>query len=714
VAHLTITLFGRFQVKLDGVDLADFGTDKNRALLAYLAVECASKHRREELASLFWPDHSETRARNSLRQALFQLRRVVDPHPNKEPHLLIQANQVEFNCASDYWVDVLEFKDQVPASHSSRQASLGLPNRTLEGLRRAVDLYRGDFLAGLTLRHCAQFSEWQTICQEFFQRQVLEALSLLSNAAEASLQYDQLLSWTQRRIELEPWGEAAYRQQMWAYSMTGQREKALRLYAVLADILKREMDISPTEGTRRLYQAIRSDHLLDPPPASRPPEPHPTLQPAFTGRQPELAKLDGFLQDALAGCGRVAFVSGETGSGKTALLNEFASRAAREHPDLLIVSGSCNSYQGLGDSFQPFREILEAFAGISSLPLEGRQVKDAGLVLLDLLMTESPGLAFTLLPALDLVRRIREETRPGLSAIARMEDFMARLLPGDRSSPFLNKDTPPFLQSISVNEQFCRLLQAVSQRFPVIILLDNLQWADAASASLLFHLGRHISKDRIFICAAYRLEDLAAVQGAARHPLAALLNEFQRLFGAIQVNLDCADGRAFIEGYLDRQPNHFDNQFREMLFRLTDGNPLFTEETLRALQARGDVVQDDHGCWVQGPGMNWNLLPPRVEAVLSEQVSRLDEDCLILLKAASLLGEESSTLTLAQALGVSENHVITSFTRPICRQHLRVSDPMPEENGVYPQFRFQFRNLLLQKYLQQTCQAINQKPSRVG
>ena len=94
MSHLAIYLFGGFRVDLDGHPLTAFGTDKNRALLAYLALESGHPHRREALAALLWPDHRDAVARNSLRQALYQLRQILPRLAEIETHLLITGGQV--------------------------------------------------------------------------------------------------------------------------------------------------------------------------------------------------------------------------------------------------------------------------------------------------------------------------------------------------------------------------------------------------------------------------------------------------------------------------------------------------------------------------------------------------------------------------------------------------------------------------------------------
>src|SRR6476469_11627 len=76
MARLELSLLGAFRVELDGSPVSDFGTDKNRALLAYVCVEASHAHRRDALASLLWPEQPDEVARRNLRQALYVLRQL--------------------------------------------------------------------------------------------------------------------------------------------------------------------------------------------------------------------------------------------------------------------------------------------------------------------------------------------------------------------------------------------------------------------------------------------------------------------------------------------------------------------------------------------------------------------------------------------------------------------------------------------------------------
>ena len=95
----------------------------------------------------------------------------------------------------------------------------------------------------------------------------------------------------------------------------------------------------------------------------------------------------------------------------------------------------------------------------------------------------------------------------------------------------------------------------------------------------------------------------------SRHPLASAIDELRRLKGEIVVELDRADGRAFVEAYVDTEPNRLGARFRDALYAHTGGHALFTVETLRNLQGRGELVKDEAGRWVAHEPLDWGSLP---------------------------------------------------------------------------------------------------------
>ena len=113
MAKLEISLFGPFQVLLNGAPVTAFESVKVRALLAYLAAEAARPHRRESLAVLLWPDWPQQSALRNLRNALADLRHNLDDREEADPFLLVTRESIQLNRGAQVWVDVGEFEQGI-------------------------------------------------------------------------------------------------------------------------------------------------------------------------------------------------------------------------------------------------------------------------------------------------------------------------------------------------------------------------------------------------------------------------------------------------------------------------------------------------------------------------------------------------------------------------------------------------------------------------
>jgi len=713
---------------LDEEPVTGFVSDKVRALLAYLAVETEQPHRREKLAGLLWPDWLERSARANLRRALANLRQVIGDHRATPPFLHISRQTVQFNSASDAWIDVAAFTDLLQAK--------GLSQQTIRQLEQAVELYRGDFLEGFSVGDSPAFEEWLLLNRERLRRLVMETFHRLAECHEQYGEYERGLQHAWRQVELDPWREKAHRQLMRLLTLSGQRGTALAQYETCRRLLAEELGVEPAAETTRLYEQIRDGELKAPVPSpARPPalaaeppsfldeeEPIEVERPVFVARQRELAQLDGFLDLVLAGQGRVVFVTGEAGSGKTALVQEFTRRAQEAHADpstlrqaqdgagsprlrsgqagqaLVVASGNCNAYTGIGDPYLPFREIIGLLTGDveakwaagaitrehahrlwNMLPLAAQALVEAGPDLIDTFilrgalleraMTYAPGRADWLTRLDELVER--KPTSAGV----------------------------PSPQQSDLFKQYTKVLKALARQALLVLVVDDLQWADAGSINLLFHLGRQLAGSRILIVGTYRPEEVAIGRDGKRHPLKPVVNEFQRDFGDVAVNLDQAGSRDFIEAFLDSQPNRLGGAFREMLYRQTHGHPLFTIELLQGLQEQGDLVQDREGRWVEGPALDWETLPTRVEAVIAERIGRLAEPLQAALRVASVEGEVFTAEVVARVRAADEREVVARLSGELDRRHRLVRAQAIERLGSRRVSRYRFRNYLFQKYL---------------
>jgi predicted ATPase len=161
-----------------------------------------------------------------------------------------------------------------------------------------------------------------------------------------------------------------------------------------------------------------------------------------------------------------------------------------------------------------------------------------------------------------------------------------------------------------------------------------------------------------------------------------------------------------VEAYLDSEPNRLGQDFRDALSERTGGHPLFTVELLRAMQARGELVQDAQGVWIMGPALDWETLPDRVEAAIQERIERLDEATRDLLTTASVEGEVFTAQAAARVQGLSEREVLHVLSRelgPPGHRLVREAGEVALDDRFLS--RYQFGHALFQAYLYESLSA---------
>jgi adenylate cyclase len=427
-------------------------------------------------------------------------------------------------------------------------------------------------------------------------------------------------------------------------------------------------------------------------------------RPPFVARERELAWLKDRLDAALAGQGCVVFVTGGAGRGKTALLDALARQAMDEHPELLVASGTCNAYSGVGDPYLPFREVLAMLCGdVEAHWAAGAISRDHALRLwqalpasVESLLAHGPHVMPALVPGEALLARASAAC-PNAPWLRRLREGVECGLTGADG-----------LQQSHLFQQVSNVLCALSQVHPLLLVLDDLQWVDRTSAGLLFHLGRRLEGSRILIVGAYRPEEVTASLAARgreereRHPLEKVLAEFRRLYGDVWLDLaevEAPEGRRFVDAYLETEPNRLGERFRQTLTERAQGHPLFTVELLRAMQERGDLVQDQAGSWVEGPALDWDLLPARVEGVIGERIEGLGEELRQILTVASVEGEDFTAEVVAQVQSQGARELIQRLSRELQHQHRLVRAQGLRHLDARRLALYRFQHHLFQKYL---------------
>jgi len=419
----------------------------------------------------------------------------------------------------------------------------------------------------------------------------------------------------------------------------------------------------------------------------------------FVGRDLELERLNKYLEDALHGQGNVAFISGGPGRGKTSLIEAFIRHSTQTHSNLLVCFGNCNAHSGVGDGYLPFRQVLDMLAGDveahwSSGKLSGEQAQR--------LWENVPN---TLRCITELGPDLIDVFVPGEKLLNWSQSYAPKdNLLGSELEKLVYQKThfgnPTEVNQVNLFEQYSRALLAISKQQPVLVVLDDLQWADTASTSLLFYLGRIVKDGQMLILGAYRPDEVAFGRGGERHPLEKVLHELHRIYGDVDVDLTQEGrGREFIDKLLDSEPNKHSANFRQSLFNHTGGHPLFTLELLRSMQERGVLGLNNQGYWEEQAPINWNSLPVRVEAVIEERISRLEDELLETLTIASVEGEDFTAQVVAQIQEVKERQLLKALSRELDKKHRLVQELGEwKVTGHFLQ-RYRFAHQLFQRYL---------------
>jgi DNA-binding SARP family transcriptional activator len=743
---LSLSLLGLFQASLSGQPLTEFYSSKVRALLAYLAVEAGREHPRPVLAALLWPDWDDRAALGNLRFSLSKLRQAINDQDADPPFLLISRDTIQLNPAAEVSVDVHLFQQELRASRwesadrDGQQESI--VRSAVEHLRTAMDLYRGPLLEGFSVGDSPVFEEWALVQREQLAREARGALHGLTALYARLGDYAAAERAVRRLLDMEPWDELANQRLMVVLVQQGQRNAALRHYAAYRDEMAGELGCEPVAETQALYAQIRDGGLPQPwsrrqpfpsagsgqapsagsgqapsagsGQAAAPAAPGPPSR--FVAREQELARLGSLLDGALTGQGGLALIAGEAGSGKTALLDEFTRRAAETYGALLVLHGSCSAHAGAGDPYLPFREILQTLAGDvehkragGTLSLDqARRVWEALPAAGAALVEHGPDLIDTFVPGEGLLRRVEGFPAPSLGKgpgptgaahwLPRLREIVRRAaeLAEPSASPGTVTPQPDLFAQVT------QVLHAVSMDRPLLLAIDDLQWADGGSAALLFHLGRRLAGSRILLVCACRPEALQELLDFGRltdsRSLGSVLQELTREWGDIRVDLDRADGRAFVEAYVDSEPNRLGADFRQVLYDHTEGNPLFTVELLRSFERQGALAQDEDGHWIEAPGLDWGHIPARVEAVIAGHLDSLTAEDRALLQAASVQGEQFVAEVVARVLDWDEETVVRHLSGPLRTMHRlieAVSLDRLESSGQCLS-RYRFRHWLAQ------------------
>lgn len=344
----------------------------------------------------------------------------------------------------------------------------------------------------------------------------------------------------------------------------------------------------------------------------------------LVGRQEELKTLMKGLESANKGKGKVFFIEGEAGIGKTRLLTELGEKI--QNQGVIILKGNC-LYREETDPYLPFVGALEGFFSereqSKTEPMEGISPPEETLKNLPL----------------------------GLLPFGEKEEN----IPSESKESFWEVD--PQKGQYMVFETMSQFIINISKDNPMLLFIDDLQWADSASLHLLHYLARNIKQERVMICGAYRLEELEMGEGEMA-PLLETLRRMGRenLFETISLKrLSRDDTREMLSSLfgVHKVPDDFAN----LMYNETKGNPFFIEGVSKSLLEEG-VIKPEEGTWKTTIEISKISIPNTIKDIILRRTDRLNKEEREVIQYASIIGEDFTLKLLKNVMDIEEDKLI--------------------------------------------------------
>lgn len=638
LAKIQIYTFGTLQVVRGrtAVTESDWHTRQARQLLKILVTERPRPVSTDLLIELLWPNSTPGAAATTLRSAINALRNVLEPErPNRAPskYIVTQAPGYAFHLTADIWLDAEDFERRMNQAQMTNDQE-----QRLNLLESALDLYKDDYLIS------DPYADWLQTERERLRERFFNALLQTADLYAAQGRYPDAIMVTRRLLARDEVRENAYQSLMRYQAESGDSAGALLTYERCRTVLSDELGADPSPMTQALHQRILNGEI----------EPHVTtslsitssvahvetipsegrlaaparlpqrallpvldleLVPAFIGREKEAQLIDERLQKGLASRGSLLAIDGEAGVGKTRLAYHVLKRAAEQ--DITVISGSCQVLE----QELPFAPLADALGrylyGLPDAVIRGFPA--ANLAHLAQIM-----------PSLQDHMPIMPLALPDLAATT--EENRLRLI-----------------------DSIAAFLVTLSGMRPLVLFLDDLQWADADTLAVLGRLTQRLSDTALFVLLAYRNEELPD-----NDALVTFVHFLARNYPQSQLHLERFN-LAQVEACVRVQAPELHDagevaRLADFLYRTTNGNPLFVTEVMRDLEERrtaagggapaSDLPQsNEHSLILPG---SWRA-PLRIQEIILDRINRLPENARAILDLCAVIGRDFSLDLLERA-----------------------------------------------------------------
>jgi DNA-binding SARP family transcriptional activator/predicted ATPase len=566
-----VRLLGGFSLTDDDRPLTDLMQGRSQLLLAYLALHRSTPQPRQRIAFQLWPDSTDAQARTNLRKALSQLRRSL---PHADELIQIDPKSLQWSPMEEWELDVAAFETAVQSAE--RAPDDATRQRFWE---KAIQLYQGDLLPDCD-------DDWLVPERERLRQCYQRSLEQLTQLLEHQQNYSTALPYAQQLIRLDSLNEAAYGTLMRLQYGAGDRANALQTYHQCMTVLRDELGVDPGVATRQLYEQLLHEAAIPASPTLATPSalpiatPHSASTPPLVGRETEWTMIQQWSQPLLppaqqtppnplgaASSAPILLLLGEPGIGKTRLLAEL-------HATVQATNGL--RLWGCGFAAEMMRPYGIWIDALRSSPI---------------------------------------------AATANLPPELGFLLP-ELGQPEQTLPDPSHLFDAVVRS----LLQWADQS-PLLLLFDDIQWMDEASAALLHYVIRVLRHYPVQLACTARSGELAW-NAAIANVLKALRRE-QRLHTLDLAPLNQAQTRELLCRSGTVETSELSPSWIDQVFADSGGNPLFALELARS---RGDQS-----------GSSSTLA-----SLIGDRLQQLDDPARGILPWAAAMGRQFDLATIAK------------------------------------------------------------------
>jgi len=618
-----VYLFGSPRIVKDGSQV-EVDTRKAVALLAYLAVT-DFPHNRESLSTLLYPDLDTTHARAALRRTISSLKKAIG-----SSCLVVSGESLSLG---DLWIDIREFS-KILLYWKTHKHPEGVPcPDCFTRLEEAARLYNGDFLAGFTLRDSISFDDWQYYQTESFKKVLSEIFGTLVPWLYSSASYERAIAYARRWLSLDNLNEEAHRELMRCYAWSGQHGAALRQYRECVKTLERELGVSPVEETTQLYRAIMENRLpestqnlggVDLSMSREMPGKIERAMPRegespIIGRSQELDEIRWAYQWS-ATRGVFFLIEGEMGIGKSRLAQDFLSSIDQQNKSTLVAR--CFE----GESELAYAPFIEALQSIYSKPGIAERVNN--------LPEPYLSQAALLIPEIEMVL-VRKSDGQGMPVQSQANFFES-------------------LRRI--------ILTLIGGNPPVVLFIDDLQWADAASLDFLAYLVRRLDIQPLFILCTWRYEGSSIDQRIQK-----IFSDAQRYGTGKIIHLGRLSEEVIqqLVVIVLRNSGDFPGDFSHRLYQETEGVPFLAVEYLNK------VIADAQNVGFSRESIDDWVLPDNVRDALQARFTNISDIGWQLLTTGAVLGRSFDHKNLMDASGRTEAETVLGLEELLKRRIIK-------------------------------------------